>query len=41
MKALLGQQKAYNVLLDLSELSTTLTTSQREDMKLNVYGTLL
>ena len=41
IKAQLGQQKAHNALLDLSELPTTLTTSQREEIELNAYGTLI
>ena len=41
IKTLLGQQKTHKALLDPSGLPTTLTTSQREEMKLNVYGTLI
>ena len=41
IKALLGQQKAHKALLDSSELPTTLTAVQNEEMKLNAYGTLI
>ena len=39
--ALLGQQKAHEALLDHLELLETLTTSQKEEMELNAYGTLI
>ena len=40
-KALLGQQKAHKAFLDPSELPATPTTSLREEMELNIYGTLI
>ena len=41
IKVLLGQQKSHKALFDPSELPTTLTTVQKEEMELNVYGTLI
>ena len=41
IKALLGQQQAHKFVLDPSKLLATLITSQREDMKLNTYGTII
>ena len=41
IKALLGQQKAHKALLDPLELPTILTATQKEEIKLIAYGTLI
>ena len=41
IKALLEQQNAHKALSDPSELPTTLTTIQKEEIELNVYETLI
>ena len=41
IKVLLGQQKSHKALFDPSELPTTLTAAQKEEMKLIAYGTLI
>ena len=40
-QSLAGHQKAHKALLDPLELPTTLTTTQKEDMELNSYRTLI
>ena len=41
VKVLPEQQKTHKALLDPSKLPTTLTAIQKEEMQLNVYGTLI